>query len=472
MIGKKNRIIAGVVVILIAITTALLIFEFDSPELGKAVLQRAADAAAIELSAERFRLKLLKGLVLDNVQANGNYPGGNFHANAKQLLLEHDLLSLLRGKIRIHTVVLQSPEIQLIPKHETSGKKDRLKSRIDARKSKEPQPSGTAKETKPAKKLDLQVSKFNIKDGTIVSLRSNQKEEVLRIEGFNVEMKDIATGRTPSDTPGLFANGIFDAKLAQTSGISITGIHGSLNTTPERALLENIHLRLVAGDVQVKVLKINTAVNPVRYSMEAKSSAVNMNYVLKADQDGDMGPAQITLNLEGTHGRDPEGYGTIWLGEGKLPAAPVFVRIDAFLKGKTKLVGLPYKALPAKYTLNGRRITLPELEIQTTAGRLRASGWTDLKGVVSLAVQVLIPREQVSIKELPSTAIDLITDDKGQVNVPFRVDGPIENPLVEIDLERVGRTAGDAIRRESGKALKEAAKDAIRNFLKKRNKPD
>jgi hypothetical protein len=232
--------------------------------------------------------------------------------------------------------------------------------------------------------------------------------------------------------------------------------------------LENIHLKLPAGDVQVKVLKINLAENPVRYSMEAKSPAINMNYVLNSDQDADMGPAEITLNLEGVHGQDSQGYGTIWLGEGKLPDAPLFIRIDAFLKGNTKLVGLPYKSLPAKYTLNGNRITLPDLEIQTTAGRLRASGWTNLKGVVSLAVQVLIPREQVSIKELPSVAMDLITDEKGQVNVPFQIDGPIENPLVELDLERMGRTAGDAIRREAGKTLK----DAIRNFLKKRKKPE
>jgi hypothetical protein len=471
MIGKNTRFIAGAIVILIAVITTLLFVEFDSPDLGKALLQRASDAAGIELSAERFRLRLIKGLVLEDVQVNGNYPGGKFYTNAKQLLLEHNLLSLLRGKIRIHTVVLQSPEIRLIPKPETSGKKDRLKSRIAKRKSQESQPPGV-EETKPAKKLDVQVSKLKIKNGTIVSLRSNQKEEVLRIEGFNVDLKDIATGRTPADTPGVFANGIIDAKGAQASGISITGINGSLNATPERALLENIHFRLSAGDVEIKVLKINLAVNPVRYSMEARSSNVNMNYVLNGDQDGDMGPAQITVRLEGTYGQDPEGYGTISLGEGKLPAAPVFVRIDSFLKGKNKLVGLPYKALPAKYTLNRKQITLPGLEIQTTAGRLHASGWTDLKGVVSFAVQVLIPREQVSIKELPSTAIDLITDDQGQVNVPFQVDGPIENPLVELDLKRLDRTTGDAIRREAGKSVEKAAKDAIRNFLKKRKKPD
>lgn len=468
MTGKKFRIIAGLVIILLVVIISLLFIEFDSPELGKAVLQRASDAAGIQLSAKRFRLKLIKGLVLEDVEANGTYAGGNFYGNAKQLLLEHDLLSLLRGKIQIHTVVLQSPEIRLIPILETSAKKDRsLKDGIVTRK-KSQQPH--AQETKAAKKLDLQISKLNIKDGTLISLRSNQKEEILHVEGLDLDLKDISTNNTSVNTFSVSANGTIDAKRAQASEISMTEIHGNLNATPEKILLENVHMKHPAGDIEIKVLNINIAANPVSYSMEAKSSAINMNYVLNAEH-GEMGPAQIVLNLEGTQGQDAKGYGTISLGEGKLPPAAVFVRIDSFLKGKNKLVGLPYKALPAKYTFNGKQITIPELEIQTTAGSLRASGWADIKGVVSLALKVLIPREQVSIKELPSTAIDLITDNKGQVNVPFQVNGPIENPLVEIDMKQLGRTAGDSVRREARKTLEEAAKDAIRNFLKKRNKP-
>jgi hypothetical protein len=434
-------------------------------------LQRASDAAGIQLTAQRFRLKLIKGLILEDVQVNGEYAGGNFYTNAKQLLLEHDLFSLLRGKIRIHTVVLQSPKIQLIPVLETFHKEDRsLKSGIGTRKKS--QRTSTEEETQAAKKLDIQISNFKIEDGTIVSLRSNQKEEIFRIEGFNAELKDISGTNAITDTSGVSANGTFDANRAEAFEVSITKIQGSVNVKPEKILLENINMKLPAGDVEIKALDINLAQNPFHYSMEAKSSNVNMNYVLNSNQDIDMGPAKITLNLEGTQGQDSNGYGAISLGEGKLPAATVFVRIDSFLKGKNKLVGLPYKAVPAKYTLNGKRITIPELEIQTTAGRLRASGWTDVNGVVSFAVQVLIPREQVSIKELPSEAIDLITDDKGQVNVPFRVNGPIQNPLVEIDTKQLGRTAGDAIRREARKTLEEAAKDAIRNFLKKRNKPN
>src|SRR5262245_35939918 len=218
MIDRKIRIIAIGIVILIAVITALLFIEFDSPELGKAVLQRASDAVGIQLSAKRFRLKLIKGLVLEDVEANGSYAVGNFYGNAKQLLLEHDLLSLLRGKILIHTVVLQSPEIHLIPVLETSAKKDRsLKARLGTRKETQ-QPH--AEEPKAAKKLDLQISKLNIKDGTLVSLRSNQKEEFFRIEGFNMDLKDIVTGSTPVNTLGLFANGTIDAKRAETSGIS------------------------------------------------------------------------------------------------------------------------------------------------------------------------------------------------------------------------------------------------------------
>jgi hypothetical protein len=465
---KSIRIIAGLVIILLAVITVLLFVEFDSPELGKAVLQRASDAAGIQLSAKRFRLKLIKGLVLEDVEANGSYAGGNFYGNAKQLLLEHDLLSLLRGKIQIHTVVLQSPKIQLTPVLETSAKKDRsLKSKIGTRKESQQR----VEETNAAKKLDLQVSQFSVKDGTLISLRSNQKEEIVRVEGLNLDLKDISTNKTVVNSFRVVGNGTFNAKRAVAFETSITGIEGNLNATQGKILLQDIHISLPAGNVQIKILDINLAVNPMRYSMEAKSSDVNMNYLLNADH-GEMGAAQITLNLEGTQGQDSKGYGTVSLGAGKLPAAAVFVRIDSFLKGKNKLVGLPYKALPAKYTLNGNRITIQELEIQTTAGRLRASGWTDFKGVVSFAVKVLIPRQQVSIKELPSTAIDLITDDQGQVNVPFLVNGPIENPLVEIDTKQLGRTAGDAIRREARKTLEDAAKDAIRNFLKKRKKPN
>ncbi|MEE8524779.1 MAG: hypothetical protein V3T72_12665 [Thermoanaerobaculia bacterium] len=88
---------------LIAIGAVALTMDYDSPELGKALLRRAS-SSDLEITAEGFQLNLLSGLKLEDVQVHSRMPGGSLDATADTVILEHRLGPLLRGEILIATV--------------------------------------------------------------------------------------------------------------------------------------------------------------------------------------------------------------------------------------------------------------------------------------------------------------------------------------------------------------------------------
>ena len=59
-----------VVVVLAALVVFLLVRDYDSPELGQALLDKAGEATGIEMSATGFRLNLLRGVVMEGVEAS------------------------------------------------------------------------------------------------------------------------------------------------------------------------------------------------------------------------------------------------------------------------------------------------------------------------------------------------------------------------------------------------------------------
>lgn len=103
---KKSLI---VVVILIALLLFLLVRDWDSPELGQAILGKVGEATGIEMSAEGFRLNLIRGLVLENVEARSSSSGRDVKFSLDRLVFEHRLAALLSGTVAIESVVLERP---------------------------------------------------------------------------------------------------------------------------------------------------------------------------------------------------------------------------------------------------------------------------------------------------------------------------------------------------------------------------
>src|SRR5258708_23763389 len=94
----KKVLIAGTLagVLLLGLLVILLLTDFDSPRLGKAALDQASAATGVQLRAKAFRLNLLRGLVLEGVEATSTAPiRSELHVD--RLVFQHRMPPLLTG---------------------------------------------------------------------------------------------------------------------------------------------------------------------------------------------------------------------------------------------------------------------------------------------------------------------------------------------------------------------------------------
>ena len=86
---KKILIAVGVLVL---VGLFLLTKDWDSPELGQALLDKVGEATGVEMTATGFRFNLFKGIELDNVTASSSSPGRQFDFTLDQLVFEHRIV--------------------------------------------------------------------------------------------------------------------------------------------------------------------------------------------------------------------------------------------------------------------------------------------------------------------------------------------------------------------------------------------
>src|SRR5262245_7919167 len=92
---------ASIVVLLAAIVAFLLVHDFDSPDLGRALLSKVSAATGATITARTFHLNLLHGLTLEGVEVKADGPGRTCRLALDRLVFEHRLPPLLSGTVAI-----------------------------------------------------------------------------------------------------------------------------------------------------------------------------------------------------------------------------------------------------------------------------------------------------------------------------------------------------------------------------------
>src|SRR3990172_6637638 len=80
-----------VLAVLGVVAVFLLSRDWDSPELGQALLDKVSASTGVQMKAEGFRLNLLKGVVLEKVEAKSSGEGRDLTFNLDRLVFEHRL---------------------------------------------------------------------------------------------------------------------------------------------------------------------------------------------------------------------------------------------------------------------------------------------------------------------------------------------------------------------------------------------
>src|SRR3954453_17877197 len=112
---KKLLAGGGLIAVLLVVCMAVLVrVDFDSPSLGKAVLEQVSAQTGLQIEAGGFRLNLVRGLRREGGRGGPRSPGGAPAFEAGGFLAEHRLLPLLRGRVKIDRIVIYEPRIELV----------------------------------------------------------------------------------------------------------------------------------------------------------------------------------------------------------------------------------------------------------------------------------------------------------------------------------------------------------------------
>ncbi|HEX4966350.1 MAG TPA: hypothetical protein VF173_36415 [Thermoanaerobaculia bacterium] len=243
---RKVGIGCGVVALLALVPAVLLFVDFDSPRLGKALLDQVSAQTGLHVEAGGFRLNLLRGLRLDGVRFSTDGPSGRLTVKAAGFLAEHRLPALLRGRIEIERIVVYEPRIELVTPAKTAK---------PAPAAAKASPSKPAQDTVPAQSAGatssggpvLSVNRIWLRGGTLATRTEGVEAPDVEIRGLDVELRDLALADAPTALQGLHAGGDLRTGEILLGGLRATEGSGKLRLADGHFRLEDFGLKLPQG---------------------------------------------------------------------------------------------------------------------------------------------------------------------------------------------------------------------------------
>ena len=457
-----------VVAVLLLVGLFLLTKDWDSPELGQALLDEVGEATGVEMTATGFRFNLFTGIELDNVTASSSSPGRQFDFTLDQLVFEHRIVPLLSGTVAIDRIVLERPQFELV---ETPSQAEPAAEAEPA----EAEPATDAEATGPDEPdeedesggLTLEVKQILVRDGSI-RLRNTDSGSETRVEGLDFTMENLRFDPTADSLAALEAEG------------ELTIAHVDLDTLALSDFESRFQLANAVFDLSELVFTTthakfaadaNVDFNPVpfTYTMTATVDPLDLNGMVGATEG--FGPATMQLEAEGAGAdtKDVVASGGLNLAAGEFPSVDVFTGIDKAL-GKQVVAGAPYEATELSFVLDNNIIRLAPFRFTTELARLDLDGTISLEGPIDLGLSVSTPREGLEIDGATANVLDVLADDEGWVPIPMTVTGTMEQAKVRPDSRALLAQAKQGAKREVKKAATEAAGGAIRGLFGRKKK--
>ncbi|HXB57411.1 MAG TPA: hypothetical protein VN461_21800 [Vicinamibacteria bacterium] len=447
----KKVLIAGTLAggLLFALLLILLLTNFDSPRLGKAALDRASSATGVQLHAKAFRLNLLRGLVLEGVEAAATAP---VHAEVHldRLVFQHRWLPLLTGRVAVDRVLVDGLRLKVSLPSAARGA-----SAAPARARPTPAQGAAA--------LAVEVSEVALRRASMEVFTEGQKQPTATLKGLDLLLRNLDL------EPG--AEGVA-AALSGEGNLRIEEI--AFATTHVRDVQGELNLR--KGHLEVRGARFTTeegrfeagftaelARTPLRYTLTLKGD-LDINASAGAGKGGGFGPGSLDMKGEGegVESTGLKGTGVFKLAAGRLPATPLLAGIEKAL-GRTSLAGSPYKATQTTFRAENDRISFDRFPIESEKLALDCEGWSSMEGAIGMSLIVRTPRQGLRIAGVPDEVFDGLTDEKGWVAIPLKVTGTELQPRVLPDTEAL---MGEA-RKGAKKALEKKAAGRLKDLFKR-----
>lgn len=447
----------GLIALLVLVLAVVVVFvDFDSPRLGKALLDEVSARTGLHVEADGFRLNLVRGLRLDGVRFATDGPSGHLTMQAAGFLAEHRLSPLLRGRVEIERVVVYEPRIELVtPPEEAPAAAKAVPAPPQSSIPAVAAVAAVAKdgEAGAADGPVLAIDRIWLRNGTLATRVEGAPAPDVEIRGLEVELRDLALADAPTPLQGLRAGGDLHTGEILLGGLRATEGSGKLRLADGHFRLEEFGLKLPQGRFLLGEFDADLNQDPFAHHFALSVDPLDVNSVLAAGPGGGFGAGILSFKASGTgtETRDLVGEGTLALAAGRLPGSPLFTAIEAVL-GRAALQGSAYQAVAVPFQIREDRLHVAPFELRTSLLALGFSGWADLAGPMDLRISVRAPRDAVAAARVPPEILDLV-DDGGWVTVPLRVVGTLEKPQVTADWE--------AVREQGRRAVQTAVRQQV-----------
>jgi hypothetical protein len=471
---RARRVLAsfGLVVLLFVVAVVVLATRtWESPALTRSVLD-ALSSPELEVDASSVRLSLLRGVEIDGMAVTGRIPGGQLRATVASAVLAHQPMRLLDGEIFVEEITLRQPDAEIVwdaaatPQEvpptaagDPPGTPVPAVGAAGGETAPSPGPAGEAEE---GWTLSTRVERFGIEGGKLVMREDGVPGEMVRVEGLDLELRDIALP-PGAGAPMLrtTAGGKLEATSLTTEAFAANGVTAGLRLAGGHLLVDTLALPTELGPITVEAVDLDLGRDPYVYTLAGVATPIDANQLMGAGAGFGAGTLTFALAGDGSLEGGPRGEGELRLEAGTLGSLPMLAAVEALLAG-TDVVGRPYEAFAVPYSLDGELLTVLPFAVSAGNLSLGGSGRIDLAGPLDLRLEVSLPREDVAVKEIPVEVLEALTDVDGRVKLPILVAGSLEAPKVAFDtrawaaivqrrlIDEGTRRLGDALLRSFG----------------------
>ncbi len=427
-------VVAGALALLLAVA---FFVDFRAPALGRRILDAAGADAGIEIQAARFKLNLVRGIVLEEVVATTRIPSGTVVATLDRVVLQHRLLPFIYGDIVIDRLVLERPVIEVIKDEALSARGGPSRSRTAPRIT----PVSFVQEGEGPSPVDRAVTVHSavITDGTLL-VREADGEPTIRVEQLDVELSGIEIEEgAASVAVGLSGRGHVDIGEVRLGARTGTGNRAQLAADGGVFTVTGLVLTMPEGRLTLEELLVDLNPDPYTFRTSLSGEDLDLNGLIGVPEVDSLGPARIEMDAAGA-GADTGsivGGGTIHLSAGHIPDAPILDQVTSLIG--LQLAGLAYEATVIKFRLGDDRVDVAPFEIVSEVVRLEAAGQLTIDGVLDGRARVSIERENIDLGawggDFSDAVVDALTDETGWTSVPLVIVGTIEDPSVRPDSE-------------------------------------
>jgi hypothetical protein len=456
---------AASVLLLVGVLLAATM-TWRSPRLGAAVLGKVGELGGIEVEATDFRLALLRGLELRGVTARADLENGRLEATMDRMLLEHQLLPLLRRQVVVDRLVLEKPELRLVAAGTTTtrvargdetgsaaagaGARADGAAAVDAADGAAPDGAG--------RRVDVELAQVVVEDGSLLVRDESRDATLVDLRGLDLELRDLRLDpAAAAAVVGLRADGTLAAESLALETLRAEDIEGTVELRDGHVWLRDLEVPANLGRFRVAELDVDLTSDPYRFAVGVTGDPLDTQVMLGA-AGGTLGTARLQLLTRGGLGEslDLDGSGTLSLELGRLPDHPVLAGLERLLP-KLPVVGALYEPFEIRFRLDGEDIVAQLFQIAAGELRLEAEGVIGLDHSLDLRFVARAPRALLESPEVPKEVLEALTDAEGLVALPIVVQGSREAPEVRFDESQWGRLLRNRVRqeleREVGKRL-------------------